>query len=121
MLTDHSPLIHRTCEACKAEQRREANRKTAARRKAERHAAKATMGLPRCKQCGDLIKGANRLTAPYDTAPMEDERPTTMGAQVLQQYLQAGSVSPTRHGSDDAQTNSRPGEHGSDHQLKQVA
>ena len=32
MLTDCNPLIHRTCAACKLEQRREPHRKTAARR-----------------------------------------------------------------------------------------
>ena len=40
MMTNSSPLIHRTCAACKAEQRRESNRRLAARRKAERQAAK---------------------------------------------------------------------------------
>ena len=59
MLTNSSPLIHRTCAACKAEQRRESNRRLAARRKAERHAAKEPMGVPRCQQCGKPIEGAN--------------------------------------------------------------
>jgi hypothetical protein len=44
MLTDRSPLMHRTCDACKAEQRREHNRRIDARRKAKRHAAKAKNG-----------------------------------------------------------------------------
>ena len=63
MLTHFSLRIHRTCDACKAEQRRERNRKLDARRKAERHAAKAAMGLPgcQCHQCGKPIEGANRL------------------------------------------------------------
>ena len=41
MLTDGSPLIHRTCDACKTEQRREHARKTVARRSAERRTIKA--------------------------------------------------------------------------------
>jgi hypothetical protein len=61
MLTDRSSLRHRTCDACKAEQQRESNRRLAARRKAKRHAAKATMGVPLCEQCGKPIEGANRL------------------------------------------------------------
>jgi transposase-like protein len=61
MLTDGSPLIHRTCNACKAEQRRKSHRKTAARRKAKRHAAKAKLPVPRCEQCDKAIKDANRL------------------------------------------------------------
>ena len=61
MLTNRSPLIHRTCEACKAECQRQSNRRLTARRKAERHAAKAAMQVPRCQQCGKAIKGANRL------------------------------------------------------------
>jgi hypothetical protein len=52
MLTDRSPVRHRTCDACKAEHRRENHRRTDARRKAERHAAKAAMETPRCEQCG---------------------------------------------------------------------
>ena len=47
--------------ACKAEHRRENHRGTDARRKAERHAAKAAMEAPRCEQCGKVIEGANRL------------------------------------------------------------
>jgi len=61
MLTDRSPLIHRTCDACKAEQRRAHNSKMAARRKAERHAAKQAMEAPRCQHCGKPIKGAERV------------------------------------------------------------
>ena len=57
MLTDRSILIHRTCDACKVKQRRENNRKTTERRKAERRAIKAAMGVPRCEQCGDPIEG----------------------------------------------------------------
>ena len=64
MLTDGSPLIQRTCADCKARQRRESNRRLAARRKAERHAAKAEMKVPRCERCGKAIEGANRLAAP---------------------------------------------------------
>ena len=61
MLTNRSPVRHRTCDACKVEPRRESNRRTNARRKAERHAAKAKMAPPRCEQCGEIIEGANRL------------------------------------------------------------
>ena len=61
MLTHGSQLVHRTCDACKAEYRREAHRRTAARRKAERHAAKAAMAAPRCERCGEAIEGAVRL------------------------------------------------------------
>jgi hypothetical protein len=61
MLTKRSPLIRRTCDACKAEQLREQNRKTAARRKAARHAAKAKLGAPRCEQCKQPIEDAVRL------------------------------------------------------------
>ena len=45
-LTDRSPRMHRTCDACKAIQKRERNRRTDARRKAERHAVKAKMAPP---------------------------------------------------------------------------
>ena len=83
MLTDRSPLVHRTCDACKAEHRRENNRRSNARRKAERHAAKAAMEAPRCEQCGKVIEGANRDTTPESAA---------MGAQVLRQHMQAGRV-----------------------------
>jgi hypothetical protein len=61
MLTNGSQLVHRTCDACKAEQRRKYNRKNNARRKAKRHAAKAKMAQPRCEQCGKPIEGANLL------------------------------------------------------------
>ena len=61
MLTDGSPLIHRTCDDCKLDRSREANRKTAARRKAERHAAKAKLDVPDCEQCGKAIEGAVRI------------------------------------------------------------
>ena len=61
MLTDRSPLMHRTCNACEAEHRRERNRRTDARRKAERDAVKAKMAPPRCEQCGKPIEGANLL------------------------------------------------------------
>src|ERR1700754_653356 len=61
MLTHLSPLFKRTCETCKAEQHREASRKLAARRKAQRHAAKAALKPPRCQHCGKLIRDANRL------------------------------------------------------------
>ena len=67
MLTNSSPLIYRTCAACKAEQRRESNRRLAARRKAERHAAKEPMGVPRCQQCGKPIEGANWLNFHWNT------------------------------------------------------
>ena len=62
MQTNRSPLIHRTCDACKDEQLRESNRRLAIRRKAQRHAAKATLKPPRCQQCGEAIEGA-RLTS----------------------------------------------------------
>jgi hypothetical protein len=65
MLTDGNPLVVRSC---KAKHRREHNRKTAERRKAERHAAKEEMGVPRCEQCGKAIEGAMRLTASYQWA-----------------------------------------------------
>jgi len=61
MLTPDSPLIRRTCAACKAEQRRAHNAKVSARRKAARHAIKAKLGKPRCEQCGKPIKHAVRL------------------------------------------------------------
>ena len=61
VLTNRSPLIRRTCDACKAEQQRESNRKLAERRKATRRAAKMAMGVPRCEQCGDRIEGGIRL------------------------------------------------------------
>jgi hypothetical protein len=61
MLTHRSPLIHRTCDACKVKQRQADNRKLAARRKAARHAAKQKLPAPRCQQCRQLIKGAVRL------------------------------------------------------------
>jgi hypothetical protein len=61
MLTHLSPLFKRTCDACKAERHREENRKLAARRKAQRHAAKAALKPPRCQRCGKLIRDANRL------------------------------------------------------------
>jgi hypothetical protein len=52
MLTNRSPLIHRTCDACKAKQRREAHRKTAARRKAalRRQGGNASAALPAVRQ-----------------------------------------------------------------------
>jgi len=62
MQTNRSPLIHRTCDACKDEQLRESNRRLAARRKAKRHATKAALKPPRCQLCGKAIEGANRLT-----------------------------------------------------------
>jgi len=61
MLTDRSPLERRTCDACKAIQRREYNRRVDARRKAERDAVRAKMAPPRCEQCGKPIEGANLL------------------------------------------------------------
>ena len=61
MLTDRSRLERRTCDACKAIQRREYNRRVDARRKAERDAVKAKMAPPRCEQCGKPIEGANLL------------------------------------------------------------
>jgi hypothetical protein len=63
MLTDGSPLVHRTCDACKAQQRRETSRKVTARRKAERRAARAALPPPRCEQCGKVIEGAVRLAS----------------------------------------------------------
>lgn len=69
MLTRGSILIHRTCDTCKAEQRRERARKTAERRKAERHAAKAALPVPRCEQCHEPIEQPMRLHSRdrYDT------------------------------------------------------
>jgi hypothetical protein len=61
MLTDGNPLTLRTCDACKAEQQREQSRRLTARLKAERHAFKADMDVPRCEQCGKVIEGAARL------------------------------------------------------------
>src|ERR1700752_2389314 len=61
MLTHLSPLLNRPCDTCKAEQHRDALHKLAARRKAQRHAAKAALKPPRCQQCGKLIRDANRL------------------------------------------------------------
>jgi hypothetical protein len=61
MLSHLSPLFKRTCDACKAERHREENRKLAARRKAQRHAAKAALKPPRCQRCGKFIRDANRL------------------------------------------------------------
>jgi hypothetical protein len=61
MLTDRSPLERRTCDACKAIQRREYNRRADARRKAERDAVKAKIAPPRCEKCGKPIEGANLL------------------------------------------------------------
>jgi hypothetical protein len=52
MQTNRSPLIHRTCDACKDEQLRQSNRRLTARRKAKRHATKAALKPPRCQQCG---------------------------------------------------------------------
>jgi hypothetical protein len=64
MLTHRSPLHYRTCDECKAKQRREASRRLAARRKAERHAIKQTMGVTHCERCGKPIEDAARLSAP---------------------------------------------------------
>ena len=61
MLTAGSPLIHRTCDACKAKQRRTDNSRLAAKRKAKRHAAKVELNVPRCQQCGEMIEDAARL------------------------------------------------------------
>lgn len=61
MLTYLYPLVKRTCEACKLEQRQTHHRKKAARRKAERHAAKANMPMPHCWHCGKVIEDAVRL------------------------------------------------------------
>jgi hypothetical protein len=61
MLTDGSPLIRRTCDACKAQQSREITRKVTARRSAERRAARERLPPPRCEQCGKVIEGAVRL------------------------------------------------------------
>jgi hypothetical protein len=61
MLTPLSPRFKRTCDTCKAERHREENRKLAARRKAQRHAAKAALKPPRCLQCAKLIRDASRL------------------------------------------------------------
>ena len=58
---DWQPVLRRTCDACKAEQRAQVHRRTDASRKAKRHAAKAKMAPPRCEQCGRVIEGATRL------------------------------------------------------------
>ena len=60
MQMNRSPLIPRTCDACKDEQLRESNHRLAVRRKAERYAAKAEMKP--AVQCGKVIEGA-RLTS----------------------------------------------------------
>jgi ferredoxin len=60
-LTNGSPLVRRTCDACKAIKKRERNRRTYARRKAARRAVKAKIAPPRCEQCGKPIEGANLL------------------------------------------------------------
>ena len=62
MLTDYAPGRARTCAECKAKQKREVNRRMAAKRKAKRHAIKEKMGMPVCQHCSKAIKGA-RLTA----------------------------------------------------------
>ena len=62
MQTNRSPLIHRTCDACKDEQLRESNRRLTVRRKAKRHATKAALKPPRCQQCDKAIEGAHMLT-----------------------------------------------------------
>ena len=61
MLTNGSPSMRRTCDACKAEQRRMLNRKITVRRKAERHAARLALGVPRCEQCGEVLAEPVRL------------------------------------------------------------
>jgi hypothetical protein len=66
MLTDRSPFIRRTCDACKAERRRAHNRKLWAKRKATRLATKQAMAAPRCQRCGKPIEGAMRLVRSKD-------------------------------------------------------
>jgi hypothetical protein len=61
MPTNDSPSMRRTCDACKAEQRRKHDLRIAARRKAKRHAVKAAMGVPRCEQCGEVLAEPVRL------------------------------------------------------------
>ncbi len=61
MLTNWYPLVHVTCDACKLAQRQAHNRRLAAKRKAERHAAKADMPAPRCEQCDKVIEDAMRF------------------------------------------------------------
>jgi hypothetical protein len=61
LLTDGNPLVMRTCDACKAKQKREQSSRLAANRKAERHAFKEDMGVPQCEQCGEAIEDAARL------------------------------------------------------------
>jgi hypothetical protein len=68
MITDRYPLVYRTCDACKLAQRQAHNRKHAALRKAERHAAKQAMRPPRCQHCGEVIEGAVRLDGDGDWA-----------------------------------------------------
>jgi len=60
--TRGSPLVYRTCDDCKAKQRREQSRRLAAKRKAERHVRKQVAGVPRCQHCGKPIEGAVRFS-----------------------------------------------------------
>ena len=86
MLTRGSTLIHRTCDACKAEQRRGRNRRAAACRKAERHAV--------ARHAGAALRPVRRAdqAAPAAAQPSEPPRPAAMGAQVLQRPLSASGL-----------------------------
>ena len=66
MLTNSSPLIHRTCAARKAEQRRESNRRLAVRRKPSAMPPRSQC-VPRCQQCGKPIEGGNWLNFHWNT------------------------------------------------------
>jgi hypothetical protein len=66
MLTDRSPFIRRTCDACKAARRRAHNRKLGVKRKATRLAIKQAMAAPRCQRCGKPIEGAMRVVRSKD-------------------------------------------------------
>jgi hypothetical protein len=85
MLTAGSPLIHRTCDACKAKQRRTDNSRLAAKRKAKRHAAKAELNVPRCPAMRRDDRRRCAARAPLVAT-------TTMGAQVLRQPVPASCV-----------------------------
>ena len=59
----------------------EHHRRFAAKRKAERHAAKATIPRPRCRQCDAVIADVHRLASPV-----------SLGARLLQQCLPTRGV-----------------------------
>ena len=77
-LTDRSPLERRTCDACKAVQKRERNRRVDARRKAERDAVKAKMAPTAMRAVRQAHRGSQ--------SPRHESR-AAMGAQVLRQHM----------------------------------